>query len=232
MPGGTLGPDSIPKYVTPLLIPPAMPRSASDTIADYYRIAVRQFSQHILPASYPQTPVWGYGSLVDNHTFSYPAYTIETQVDRPARVTWLNQLVDRRGRYRPHLLPVDQTLHWANPVAGVDGRDMVGSDPRLYRGPVPIVTHLHGGHTPDESDGYPEAWWLPDANNIPKGYAKQGTWYDIFRAKSIVNGGGDWAPGTATFVYPNDQRATTLWYHDHTLGMTRLNVYAGLRAST
>jgi FtsP/CotA-like multicopper oxidase with cupredoxin domain len=29
------------------------------------------------------------------------------------------------------------------------------------------------------------------------------------------------------FEYPNDQRATTLWYHDHTLGMTRLNVYAG-----
>ena len=28
-------------------------------------------------------------------------------------------------------------------------------------------------------------------------------------------------------MYPNDQRATTLWYHDHTLGMTRVNVYAG-----
>ena len=36
-----------------------------------------------------------------------------------------------------------------------------------------------------------------------------------------------WRRGTATFVYPNDQRASTLWYHDHTLGMTRLNVYAG-----
>ena len=28
--------------------------------------------------------------------------------------------------------------------------------------------------------------------------------------------------------YPNDQAATTLWYHDHALGITRLNVYAGL----
>lgn len=36
-----------------------------------------------------------------------------------------------------------------------------------------------------------------------------------------------WGPGFATFQYPNDQRACTLWYHDHTLGMTRLNVYAG-----
>ena len=26
--------------------------------------------------------------------------------------------------------------------------------------------------------------------------------------------------------YTNDQPTTTLWYHDHTLGMTRLNVYA------
>ena len=31
-----------------------------------------------------------------------------------------------------------------------------------------------------------------------------------------------------TFEYANDQRATTLWYHDHAAGVTRLNVYAGL----
>ena len=37
----------------------------------------------------------------------------------------------------------------------------------------------------------------------------------------------NWDPGTVSFKYPNDQRATTLWYHDHTLGITRLNVYAG-----
>src|SRR4030095_13443259 len=36
-----------------------------------------------------------------------------------------------------------------------------------------------------------------------------------------------WEPGTATFQYPNDQKACTNWYHDHTLGMTRANVYAG-----
>ena len=39
--------------------------------------------------------------------------------------------------------------------------------------------------------------------------------------------GAEWGPGFATFQYPNDQRASTIWYHDHTLGMTRLNVYAG-----
>src|SRR5688500_7478632 len=31
-----------------------------------------------------------------------------------------------------------------------------------------------------------------------------------------------------TYHYNNDQEATTLWYHDHAMGITRLNVYAGL----
>jgi hypothetical protein len=39
--------------------------------------------------------------------------------------------------------------------------------------------------------------------------------------------GAAWGPGFATFQYPNLNRASTIWYHDHTLGMTRLNVYAG-----
>src|SRR5438552_16679824 len=36
-------------------------------------------------------------------------------------------------------------------------------------------------------------------------------------------------PGqSAVFHYPNDQRAALLWYHDHVMGVTRLDVYAGL----
>jgi spore coat protein A len=36
-------------------------------------------------------------------------------------------------------------------------------------------------------------------------------------------------PGkTARYFYPNSQQAATLWYHDHAVGITRLNVYAGL----
>jgi spore coat protein A len=40
----------------------------------------------------------------------------------------------------------------------------------------------------------------------------------------------DWyVPGkSATYYYPNNQDATQLWYHDHALGITRLNIYAGL----
>jgi spore coat protein A len=102
-------------------------------------------------------------------------------------------------------------------------RDRRGSDPAPYMGPVPIVTHVHGAHTAEDSDGYAEAWYLPNANNIPAGYATTGTFFDYFNLKY----GHAWAPGTASFKYMNDQPATTLWYHDHSLGMTRLNVYAG-----
>ena len=37
-------------------------------------------------------------------------------------------------------------------------------------------------------------------------------------------------PGSApvTYVYPNDQQAGFLWYHDHAMGVTRLNVIMGL----
>jgi FtsP/CotA-like multicopper oxidase with cupredoxin domain len=232
--GGVLDPLSIPKYVTPLVIPPAMPRTetlrgrTSRTI-DYYEIAVRQFRQHILPASMGLEPtsVWSYGSVNDPGSFNYPAFTIESDWHRPVRVKWINGLVKPGGAFRPHLLPVDQTLHWANPPGGAHGRDGHGSDQTLYRGPVPIVTHLHGGHSSEESDGFPEAWYLPQARNIPPGYARRGSFYRRFQAKAQRELHQAWTPGSAVFQYDNDQRARTMWYHDHTLGMTRANVYAG-----
>jgi FtsP/CotA-like multicopper oxidase with cupredoxin domain len=91
-----------------------------------------------------------------------------------------------------------------------------------------MVTHVHGAAgVGDESDGYAEAWYLPTAGNIPPDYATEGTWYNFFMNKAAMNYGAVWTPGSATFQYPNSQRASTIWYHDHTLGMTRLNVYAG-----
>jgi spore coat protein A, manganese oxidase len=40
----------------------------------------------------------------------------------------------------------------------------------------------------------------------------------------------DWyVPGkSATYHYPNNQDAALLWYHDHTMGINRLNIFAGL----
>lgn len=69
---------------------------------------------------------------------------------------------------------------------------------------VPLVTHLHGGHVQPASDGNPDAWFTP-------GFAQTGPFFS-----------------QQIYSYPNDQGPATMWYHDHALGMTRLNVYAGL----
>jgi FtsP/CotA-like multicopper oxidase with cupredoxin domain len=235
--GGTLPPGDVPKYVSPLVKPPIFPRAGKINMqgmknAEYYEIAMRQFQQQILPgaspgfAGLPMTTVWSYGPANATtfdlaNRFFYPAFTIENKWQKPAVVKWVNGLVDANGDYLPHLLPVDQTLHWANPPGP---RDAHGTDQAPYDGPVPMVTHVHGAHTTEESDGYAEAWYLPDANDIPGGYYTTGTFFDYFQSKYPGLG---WGPGHATFGYPNDQRATTLWYHDHSLGMTRANVYAG-----
>ncbi|WP_372867259.1 multicopper oxidase family protein [Pseudomonas sp.] len=228
-------------FQTPLLIPPVMPRAAkfnrlAGKQVDYYEISVKQFAQQILPAGLPATNVWGYGALSANGSrglllHNAPSLTIEAKWNTPVRVKWINDLTDDVGNYLPHLLAVDPTLHWANPPGGLAGRDMrpsFDSTPPLYTGPVPMVTHVHGAvGVGDESDGYTEAWYLPAASNIPQDYAHAGTWYGFFAGKAEAKFGETWGPGFATFQYPNLNRASTLWYHDHTLGMTRLNVYAG-----
>jgi DNA polymerase-1 len=64
-------------------------------------------------------------------------------------------ILKEKGIALPHLLPVDQTLHWANPpmdcADGMMGTDCRGKNPAPYLGPVPIVTHVHGAHVGPES---------------------------------------------------------------------------------
>ena len=268
--GGTLAPISIPKFVTPLLIPPVMKYTNAN---NNYVISERQFKQQILPGglwnsingrtdNFPATTVWSYGPDVDvmpdstsigggmgiapapNSQFNYPSYTIENLSNTTATVTWINSLLvdpiacaaskkkatDPSCNYLSHLLPVDRSLHWANPeqlpctnpAKTKDCRPMdnaVLSDP--YLGPVPMIPHVHGAHVGPESDGYPESWWLPAANNIPSTYATTGSLVNKYGIQTNTKA------GQAMFKYPNTQPSTTLWYHDHTLGMTRSNVYAG-----
>jgi len=205
IPGGSLPPLNVPKFEAPLLIPPQMPRAGilwdrkTRTLVDYYEIAARQFKQQILPPVLPATTVWGYGparalSPFAPRIFNAPSLTIEANWNRPVRIKWINDLKDADRSFLPHLLPVDPTLHWANPPGGKSGRDSRPdfsgktyvpldefNDPNTqytqYTGPVPIVTHVHGAvGVGDESDGYAEAWYLPAANDIPPAFATQGTW--------------------------------------------------------
>ncbi len=73
-----------------------------------------------------------------------------------------------------------------------------------YTGPVPATVHVHGGEQPSVSDGHPDSWFTP-------GFAMTGmTW------------------SGQVYTYPNGQQAATIWYHDHALGLDRLNVMMGL----
>lgn len=222
IPGGTLDPALIPKYSLPLVIPAAMPRAGKihqrkARSIDYYEIAAGQFRQQVLPPGMPQTTVWGYGSPGLPGSFNYPGFTIEAKWERPVRVNWINGLVDSAGNYLPHLLAVDPTLHWANPPGPRDARPSYSTTPGAYRGPVPIVTHLHGGHSAEESDGFMQAWYLPVAGDLPSGYFTTGTWYDTFKAKFEAIWGQSWAPGAALFHYdkrrgqPHSGITTTPW---------------------
>jgi FtsP/CotA-like multicopper oxidase with cupredoxin domain len=255
IPGGTLAPAAIPKFVTPLLNPPAMPNNGT---ADNYEIEVRQFQQQVLPAGLPQTTVWGYGPITyvggvaTPGLFNAPSLTIEAKRGTKTRVTWRNGLVDASGNYLPHLLPVDPTLHWANPgrVGGstdirpdyrgrtyvqttkaADATALGSNQYTRYWGPVPTIPHVHGMEGVEQwSDGYAEAWFLPKANSLVgtdgTSYAAAGRWHAFMQSKAGALG-ASWGAGQVTFEYPNSQRPATVWYHDHSLGITRVNVYAG-----
>ena len=104
-----------------------------------------------------------------------------------------------------HILPVDPSI-----MAGPNGL-MVGDLPTNR-----IATHLHGGSTPWFSDGTPFQWFTPTGKH----------------GESFMNVPGFPAlPGTGTYYYPNDQSARLVWYHDHAIGITRLNAYAGIASA-
>jgi spore coat protein A, manganese oxidase len=129
---------------------------------------------------------------------SSPARTFTVRSGSSIQVSYVNQLLNSQGAPLPHRLPIDTTLMWANP-GNLGGQ-----------APVPLVAHRHGGGSADTaSDGLPEAWATPDAN-------RDGT--PDFRGRLY----------STPYLFNNTQEAGHLWFHDHALGVTRLNVSMGL----
>ena len=85
--------------------------------------------------------------------------------------------------------------------------------------PVPVVVHLHGGHTPEDSDGYPTDLILPANGFDPTMAGMQGMTTDPLA--KVTTGG-------RTYTFPLAQRATALWYHDHRMAFTGASVWRGL----
>ena len=95
-------------------------------------------------------------------------------------------------------------------------------DPTVSEGPGGnradrAVIHLHGGRVPWPSDGGPFHWVANAANGTQAGPSVPAGWLPD-------------ATGHLTndSFYPNNQSARMMWFHDHAIGITRLNAYAGL----
>jgi spore coat protein A len=233
-----LDPLTIPKFVNQLDQPPQVylpdnvTDSAGNLIRQEYTVKISEFSQQILPlfdangnpTGFGPTKVWGYGGNAEDavtgaslgYIQSTPGPTFEAIRDVPTKVKWVNNLVDASGNPLPSLLAVDPSIHWANPNEMTMPTEPITAPayPPGYpdaQSPVPTVTHLHGGETPSAYDGGPEEWFTPNGIHGPLYSTSEPT-----------------VPNAAIYEYPNAQEPATLWYHDHALGITRLNVMSGL----
>jgi spore coat protein A, manganese oxidase len=247
-PPGTINADQIPKYVNqlgpiPIYVPTVYNDPATGKVTHLYTINMSQFREKILPAGTPlfnntdgKTTVWGYGGMakdaVTDRNLGYirnsPSPTFEAVRWIPINVTWVNNVRE------PYMFAVDPTLHWANPnmmpmhmdlmppyppfPPGFNGTPYIFPDGSIAnkegydaQSIAALVPHLHGAEVRSTSDGYPTGWFT--ANGM------QGANYTT--EAPVAN-------NSTIYIYPNAQQATTLWYHDHGMGMTRINVMSGL----
>jgi spore coat protein A, manganese oxidase len=194
-------------------------------------IDMKEFRAKMLPdtftpeaGKYNGTWVWGYVTADTDTSVTRDTYTGPVVVatrNTPSEFKYVNNLGSAATtNVLAYKNSIDQSLHWANP----DGADRyvrvstqpvswVGN-PNRYTGPVPAAVHLHGGEVPAAIDGGPESWFTSSGKHGASFYSKDGN----------TNG------NFAIYRYPNMQPAAPIWFHDHTLGATRLNVYAGLAA--
>ncbi|MGA8114737.1 MAG: multicopper oxidase domain-containing protein [Actinocatenispora sp.] len=89
--------------------------------------------------------------------------------------------------------------------------------------PQPTSTHLHGGVTPADSDGYPTDLVVPVGGTFDPH-----TQHSAGMPMTVRP--GDWTlhQGVKEYRYPLAQRAATLWYHDHRMDFSAPQVWRGL----
>ena len=228
-------------------IPAAVPDDTSYPGSDFYRIGLVEYTQQLhsdLPES--GTKLRGYVQLnADGTTMGEASYlgpAIVAQKDRPVRIEFHNLLPTGAGGNL--FLPVDTTVMGAGMTP--EGHEMMEAMPDMVDPQVPMcndpvtkpglvadgdcysdnraIIHLHGGITPWISDGTPHQWITPAGENtsFPEGVS-------VKNVPDMANV-DDPKDGVQTFYYTNAQSARLMFYHDHSWGITRLNVYAGSAA--
>jgi FtsP/CotA-like multicopper oxidase with cupredoxin domain len=223
-------------------IPVATPDTTTYPGCDYYEIGVVEYREKMhsdlpggsrlrgyvqlatdkVPGSFALqyldgTPVEINGSQA--YAVEAPHYLgplIVATANRPTRLKMYNLLpfgVDGQGNHKGDLfIPVDRGIMGTG-VGPLGGNDRY-EDNR-------VTIHLHGGNTPWISDGTAHQWTVPagEVTVYPKGVSS-----------ADVPDMGATSQGVMTFYYPNQQSSRLLFYHDHALGITALNVYAGVAA--
>ncbi len=227
---------SIPQWVDPLPLLSVAGGPMETIVADAGEITLtmQEFQASVMPSTfvpaagtYTGTWVWGYrtGDQPTNPAGTYIGPVIVAARGTPTQVRYVNNLTADHIFWKDW---TDQTLHWADPLHG--GANMcahmggaaAGACALHYDGPIPAVPHLHGGEIPPVLDGGPDAWFLNEAPDT-------GTYPDAkMHGHAYYSKDGNTDGNYAIYRYPNTQEAAMIWFHDHVLGATRLNVYAGL----
>jgi spore coat protein A len=203
-----------------------------DDGASTIELQMKEATFNVLPPGavpgYAGTRVWSYLTPGQNSRDSYIGPVVLATRGKPTEMKFVNMLGYTGSAIDAYKYSTDQTLHWADPLndganmwnhmamppnPGEEGALNYGESSGLLGAPIPAVPHLHGGYVPPLLDGGPDAWFTSDGSHIGAGYySKDGVGlkdYCIYR-------------------YPNSQEGALIWFHDHTLGATRLNVYCGL----
>jgi spore coat protein A, manganese oxidase len=191
-----------PKFTRPLPNPLSLINRfvPNGLIGSNYGLQIKEFTSKIGLVSPTGTPLNTvlWGYGTALQAPTSPARTFSVRSGSTIQVSYTNLLLKSNGTPLAHRLPIDTTLMWANP-GNLGGQ-----------APVPLVAHRHGGGSIDTvADGLPEGWSTPDANKdgIPD-----------FRGRLY----------STPYSFNNTQEAGHLWFHDHALGVTRLNVSMGL----
>ncbi len=217
----------------------AVPDTTTYPGSEYYVIELGQYSVSMHADLPNATTLRGYrqvnapgGSAASRYSYLGPV--IVAQRDTPVRVKFINSLPT--GTAGDLFIPVDPTVMGAG-MGPLDMPGMPGMKEEYTenRGTV----HLHGNNTVWISDGTPHQWITPagETTQYPEGVSVRDVpdmWYDAGGnavAEGTPGATTDPGDGSMTFYYTNDQSARLMFYHDHSFGITRLNVYAGEAAA-
>ena len=214
---------------------------------DYYSIELVEYSKLMHSDMGAPTPLRGYHQLAtpgnSSPSAAQPQYLspfIIAAKGLPTRLKFKNSIAHEIP------LPVDQS-YWGAGSIDYNGQNQTPNATPMVASTMRANLHLHGGDTPWISDGTPHTWTAATGDatgGTGPGFSKGLSFQNV--PDMVTNGwllaGNTCAQsglttgecinptttdGLASYYYPNGQSSRLMFYHDHSYGITRLNVYMG-----